>query len=106
MASKRDETPGPGAYSVESNEKRGLSRSVSAFLSREARFKEIKRDLSPGPAAYSVSKRLGDGVGIKLHPKLVMTNRTQNKEYRNASPGPGAYELTPRGLLKDFKPSS
>ena len=109
LASKRDDTPGPGAYTLDNTSNRGLSRSVSAFLSRDARFKELKRDRSPGPAAYSVSKGLGGGAGVKLHPKLAPSSsvlRSSKGGPRDSSPGPGAYDVTPRGLTADFKPSS
>lgn len=48
---------------------------------------------------------MGTNSGVRLHPKLVPKSARPHQRADDCSPGPGTYDLTPRGNNQIFRPS-
>jgi len=95
-APKRDQSPGPGAYTGQGEATATRYRPATAVMASEPRFRKPVIEASPGPGQYGASPDFPRPSRATSRSALIASGPARGLlglGLREPSPGPGAYDL-------------
>ena len=93
---KRDQSPGPGAYTGQSEGIATRHRPATALMTSEPRFRKPAIEATPGPGQYAPSPAFPRPSRATSRSALIASGAPRGLlalDPRDGSPGPGAYNV-------------